>query len=141
MKCENDKYLCEHFPLTFKDRRSNMQSTCMYWGFCCGDGWFDLIREAAEKIEPMLEKMPEGKRGRPTSMQVKEKYGGLRWYWGINKNEIRAIVDEVEKRSYKICETCGKLGNLRGNNWFYVSCDEHKDVNDPDILESDEDEE
>lgn len=38
-----DKQLCEKYPLLFKDRNADMRTTAMCWGFCCGDGWFNII--------------------------------------------------------------------------------------------------
>ena len=43
MREELDLKLCEKYPLLFKDRNAPMTQTCMCWGFCCGDGWYDLI--------------------------------------------------------------------------------------------------
>ena len=38
-----DKQLCEKYPLLFKDRNADMRTTAMVWGFCHGDGWFNII--------------------------------------------------------------------------------------------------
>ena len=40
MKQELDEALCRDFPNLFRDRHGNMMTTCMCWGFECGDGWY-----------------------------------------------------------------------------------------------------
>jgi ribosomal protein L37AE/L43A len=55
MKKELDEALVRDFPLLFSDRFGSMHETCMCWGFP-GDGWEPIIREAAEKLEPLIQK-------------------------------------------------------------------------------------
>ena len=66
-----------------------------------------------------------------SALQIKEKYGTLRWYWTgrlSNEAEARAeeAIDLAEARSACTCETCGKSGRLfnRGG-WFMTACAEH----------------
>ena len=60
MKKEQDDKLCSTFPLLYRDRYANMQTTCMCWGFPGGkndkSGWFDLIWELSSKLEPLIQK-------------------------------------------------------------------------------------
>ena len=56
MNKELDQKLVEAFPLLYADRHKSMQETCMCWGFSCGDGWFDIICELSEKLEPIIQK-------------------------------------------------------------------------------------
>lgn len=59
--------------------------------------------------------------------QVKEKFGGLRFYLGgvavEIADEIFAIVDAAETMSYKICERCGDMGEPRKGGWIKTLCD------------------
>jgi hypothetical protein len=52
--------------------------------FECESGWHEPIRECAQKLEAIAKKMPEPKPGeldkRPRAEQIKEKFGGLRFY-------------------------------------------------------------
>ena len=43
MREELDKKLVEKYPLLYRDRYAPMTETAMCWGFCCGDGWYNLI--------------------------------------------------------------------------------------------------
>ena len=43
MREELDKQLCEKYPLLYRDRNAPMTETAMCWGFCCGEGWYNII--------------------------------------------------------------------------------------------------
>lgn len=53
MNRELDAELCRNYPHVFADRRGSMRTTAMCWGFECGDGWYDLLNEAAAGLEPL----------------------------------------------------------------------------------------
>lgn len=53
MKQELDVQLVKDHPILFGDRFADMRQTCLCWGFECGDGWYDLLKEAADKLEPL----------------------------------------------------------------------------------------
>lgn len=204
-----DDKLCKDFPLLFRDRHGSIYQTCMCWGLP-QKGWHNIIREAAEKIEPILQQFEKDNpnlpcrvcgclrekhyasatrkpkqclaihkwstksisvsyftfrpnqskirkfinaRGQkivriinkilrlffyelntcwcqeyessaPTSSQIKEKYGTLRWYMTSYLPEIEEIISEAEKQSETTCEVCGKPGSLRTDGWLKTLCDE-----------------
>ena len=53
MREELDEKLTREHPTLFGDRYGNLRTTAMCWGFECGDGWYDLLKEAADKLEPL----------------------------------------------------------------------------------------
>lgn len=89
-----------------------------------GEGWWPLIQNLHDNI---VEIDPDYKLD-----QVKEKFGGLRYYITTSSDvedyKIRLIdqlISVAEHQSYKTCETCGQLGKLRKDNyWVYTSCNE-----------------
>jgi hypothetical protein len=117
MREELDKKLVSTYPNLYKQRHLSMQETAMCWGFSCGDGWYDIIDELSAKIEPLG----------AVAVQVKEKFGGLRFYIeGIDKSvaeEVYAAIGEAEAKSYKTCEGCGEPGETRGQGWIITMCD------------------
>lgn len=130
-----DAYLCRTYPHVFADRHTSMRITCMCWGFECGNGWYQIIKEAASKLEPLIvaakTASPEAwEWGYVHATQVKEKYGTLRFYLSTGTDEMFAIVDEAERQSSVTCETCGKPGKLRGKGWYYTACRKHTRVGD-----------
>lgn len=128
MTPEHDKTLCRDFPLLYKDRHLDIRSTCMSWGFECGDGWFQLLYDLSEKIEPLIQKYiddnPE-EEYHPCAGQVKEKFGTLRFYMTSYADDIEDLITEAETLSGTTCEQCGEPGRLRGEHWVYTACDEH----------------
>jgi NMD protein affecting ribosome stability and mRNA decay len=96
----------------------------MSYGFACGDGWAGLLISLSEKI---MKLNPEGT---IRVDQVKEKYGGLRFYYGGSTptkeiaEKILKVIGEAEQNSYKVCEECGAKGNLRKDlPWIQTLCD------------------
>lgn len=53
MKRELDEQLVKDHPILFNSRYADMRTTAMCWGFECGDGWYGLLKEAADKLEPL----------------------------------------------------------------------------------------
>jgi hypothetical protein len=86
----------------------------MPFGFECGDGWFQLIYDLSEK----LTKLNQG----IEAAQVKEKFGGLRFYINSGNDNAYDLINEAEMKSYSVCERCGELGISRWLNWQYTLC-------------------
>lgn len=121
MREELDKKLVEDFPNLYADRHASMQVTCMCWGFP-GDGWYKLIYDLSKKLEFMILLLPEEQRKEMKASQVKEKFGGLRFYMTLYNKEFEAVIAEAAKKSFVTCESCGRKGQLIKAGWLYVSC-------------------
>ena len=61
-------------------------------------------------------------------VQVKEKYGGLRWYTGgiPRDSKLYDIADKYESISYNICIRCGKPATWETTGWIMPVCDDCK---------------
>lgn len=61
--------------------------------------------------------------------QIKEKFGGLRWYDNgfpvEGQEEYKQWLSKYEELSERICIDCGKEGKLRNLSWIVPLCDEH----------------
>ena len=126
MKRELDEKLVNTFPLLYADRHSSMQSTSMCWGFSCGDGWFDIIWQLSSKLEPLIQKIIKENPNlpHPRAAQVKEKFGGLRFYMTSASDEIYRLIDEAEELSYRTCESCGAPAEIDDSNyWIKTICE------------------
>jgi len=92
-----------------------------------GDGWFKLLKELSEKLEPIF--APYEEEYLHVVLQVKEKFGGLRfylgWYPAKEGEEIEAAIEEAEEKAWITCEVCGEPGVVRGGGWISVLCDKH----------------
>jgi hypothetical protein len=58
--------------------------------------------------------------------QVKEKFGGLRFYYHGGDDEVSGMVRMAESWAAKTCETCGERGELRHGGWIRTLCDKHE---------------
>lgn len=58
------------------------------------------------------------------AVQVKEKYGTLRYYTNTFDDEADGHIRDAEKKSEKTCESCGKPGKPRGGGWIRTLCEE-----------------
>lgn len=122
MRKELDEQLCAKYPEIFKDRHSDMRTTAMCWGFDCGDGWYGILDVLCSLIanDVQYNHMPP-----VTALQVKEKYGGLRFYFNGGNDRADAYSLFAESMSYRTCETCGQPGKPRKGGWIRTLCDEH----------------
>jgi hypothetical protein len=114
MKEELELELVKKYPNLYKEHGGDPAKTCMAWGIACGDGWYKLIDELSAKLEPLG----------VVAAQVKEKFGGLRFYLETGSDEAWDLVSKAEEQSYKICERCGETGRPRGRGWIKTLCDE-----------------
>ncbi len=116
--------LMDRYPLLYHYARRPGQHSMQY-GLGIGMGWIPMIEEMSAKIEPILEKIIEAdpKAKFPTAVQVKEKFGGLRFYLSTSHKEVDDIVNDYESKSYEICQDCGESGTIRTKGWHKVLCD------------------
>jgi hypothetical protein len=123
MKRELDEKLVRDFPLLYSDRNASPQATCMCWGFECGDGWEPLIRDLSAKLEEKIKALPAEEQPNYKAMQVKEKFGTLRFYLSMGTDEMFDLVEAAESASASTCEGCGLPGKRRGGGWIVTNCD------------------
>lgn len=153
MRKDLDERLVKEFPLLYRDRnlgKRNHKDSLMPYGFSCGDGWFQLIYDLSGELEPIIHSMSYKQRLKnlfieiynyitkffgikllelddsfPRAVQVKEKFGGLRFYIEPHNKELTKIIHRYEELSFHTCMACGKAGSLRKNRgWWTTSCDE-----------------
>jgi hypothetical protein len=63
----------------------------------------------------------------PVAIQVKEKFGGLRFYIDGGDDIHYALINFAESLSYYTCEVCGKPGKASRGGWITTRCDDHRD--------------
>jgi hypothetical protein len=106
MSPNKEKYLFETYPKIFI-RPSTPKENLMFFGFECGDGWFDLIDQLCKHIQSYIDNNPHLNIVQPQAIQVKEKYGTLRFYAGGGNEFIRGMISQTEWLSGITCEICG----------------------------------
>lgn len=146
MRQELDELLCAKYPKIFANRHGDMKETAMCWGFECGDGWFNIIDQLCSNIQHHIDWAQQQKekygRGEGCSqvvaVQVKEKFGTLRFYTNGGDEQIYGMIRMAESMSAVTCEDCGAPGKLRGRGWLYTACDVHTKTSD--LIETKEEE-
>lgn len=87
----------------------------MYDEVECGAGWKSLYVPLIARCKA------EG----VAVLQVKEKFGALRFYVMGGSDDLHAAIKEAESKSSTICEECGAPGELRKGSWRKTLCDQH----------------
>lgn len=140
MRKELDELLCKRYPKIFVDRNAPINTTAMCWGFSCGDGWYWLIDNLCMQIQGHIDNHNDDCKQykdkyehykdckeiqQVVAVQVKEKFGGLRFYYNGGDDVIRSYVDFAESLSLKICEHCGTTENVghTTSGWISVLCE------------------
>jgi hypothetical protein len=79
-----------------------------------GDGWRSIS-------EPLIALCKE--RG-VEIRQIKEKFGGLRFYVGSAPDEVHVAIEAAENLSFLTCENCGAPGSLDTSKaWIRTLCE------------------
>lgn len=104
--------LKEKYPLIFTEN----------FYFECDNGWYNILDSVCYKIQSYIDdhapKVPQIE-----ATQVKEKFGGLRFYFGGGDDFIYELIHEAERKSTSVCETCGEPGSIiNKRNWLVCRC-------------------
>ena len=122
MNSELAKKLYERFPELYRQKDLPMSQTCMCWGFDVDDGWFDILWMLSLALED--ESKQTG--AKIEAVQVKEKFGGLRFYPGPCTDRGYDLISMAETLSVRRCEVCGKHGKTCSRGyWLKTVCKEH----------------
>lgn len=125
---EEDKLLCQKYPKIFKDRHSSITETCMAWGFECGSGWFNIIDTLCNQIQQHVDWKSKNLSAEDIeslqviALQVKEKFGTLRFYYSGGDEMIEGMIRMAEAMTHKICEDCGAPGHRYTKGWHRTLC-------------------
>ena len=84
-----------------------------------GDGWVPLLDKLLEEL--CLLGLDPSK----DIAQIKEKFGGLRFYLDVQPNGAEDLIRKAEIESYSICEVCGAPGCLMDGGWLKTLCEKH----------------
>jgi hypothetical protein len=121
-----EKKLINNFPNLYMGKNMTIEQNLNCLRFECGSGWYDLIYNLSSKLEKLIigykaEDCNED--FYPIASQVKSKFGTLRFYMSTSTDEMENLIREAEKDSARICEFCGKDGELIcQNGWYTTLC-------------------
>jgi len=106
-----------------------------FGGFAIGPGWWlivDLlcsrIQQRIDMVQYRIEKYPEWENEPVPQVvvaQIKEKFGGLRFYYDGGDDYIEGLVAMAEDWANRTCEKCGKPGTKTVDGWVQTLCEKH----------------
>jgi hypothetical protein len=123
MKSELSAALCAKYPQIFADLLVAGKKIPFY--IEAPDGWYDLIDLLCKQL--MFATDASSSDPVPIVLQVKTKFGGLRFYVGGASNRVSGMISMAEAMSHIICEMCGNKAKTRNESWVITLCDDcHK---------------
>jgi len=90
------------------------------WNERVNDPDHEWIASVERKERPIPEPIEQ-----VVAIQVKEKFGGLRFYYSGGDSYIRGVVDMAGSMSYSTCEVCGAPGKNNGGPYVRTLCEQH----------------
>lgn len=101
-----------------------------YGGFAVDQGWWPIIESLCANIQSHINWWNTNRKDRPVVEQVvveqiKEKFGGLRFYYQGGDEYVRGLVTMAESWASHSCETCGAPGSRVGGGWIKTLCSTH----------------
>jgi len=115
----------KRFPLMFSGQ---------YGGFAVSSGWWPILESLCSNIQAHLDHRNQLHKQYPdqhkpveqvTIDQIKEKFGGLRFYYTGGDDTIYGMVRMAEAWAIRSCEECGNVGKRQGEGWVRTLCDFH----------------
>ena len=99
-----------------------------YGGFAVGKGWYPILEKLCYNIQSHIDwKVKQGREiAQVEVQQIKEKFGGLRFYYSGGDDTIHGMVQMAEAFAGSLCEDCGGIGTRRSGGWIRTLCDVHE---------------
>ena len=102
----------------------------VYCGFGLPKGWGPLVWNLCKLIDhhvngnPHVWEYKDVKAPDPSVVQVKEKFGGLRFYCHGTDDKIKGYIEMTEYLSHELCQECGTNQNVNKNSegWRRAMC-------------------
>jgi hypothetical protein len=113
------KRMEERFPKMFVGK---------YGGFSVGKGWYPILEVLCANIQSHIDwRVKQGQDIAQVEVeQIKEKFGGLRFYYQGGDDEVSGMVRMAEAWADVACEECGAFGKRRSGGWIRTLCDVHE---------------
>lgn len=117
MTPEHTQRLFERFDHLYRGRHLPLTQNLMSDGFACGDGWYDLLYELSDQLEAYCQEHPEA--GTLIAVQVKQKFGELRFDVHPHFPVVQSMIAAVTERSCQTCELTGQPGAKCHRSGYY----------------------
>jgi hypothetical protein len=100
----------------------------VYCGISISPGWYKIVDLLSQSIYSHYKwKIQQGKATEfPKVAQIKEKFGGLRFYTDGSDEYTSGLIRMAEAWCDNTCEQCGVVGTRRSGGWIRTLCDAHE---------------
>lgn len=117
----------EAFVNNLRERFPEMYDN-VYCGIYVGQGWYRIVEQTSAAIYNHCKWQIKNKRMTqfPNVAQIKEKFGGLRFYVDNADEFCYGAIALAEIVAANTCEVCGNIGKLRQGGWLSTLCDKHE---------------
>jgi hypothetical protein len=130
----------EVFAKSMEEKYSKMLAG-KYGGFAIGKGWWIIIDKLMGNIQWHIDSSVTNNKWdlendktdvrsiipQVIVQQIKEKFGGLRFYYQGGDEYIHGLVCMAESWADVTCEECGSIGKRRSGGWIRTLCDKHEE--------------
>lgn len=114
------EYLTQKYAHLFS--KNELQPLPMF-GFECGEGWYNNLAQLLGHIDHYLNHKHKGVPEGFHITQIKEKFGGLRFYVDGADDVIHELITFTENLCDRTCEYCGSNQNImRSKGWIVTAC-------------------
>lgn len=110
--------IVKKYPTIFREVGMPETQSCMAFGLAVGKGWLPLIDRLCAAI------MEQDGHEDVYAVQVKEKFGGLRFYVNSAPSAVHDLINAAEDESFQTCEGCGTMEGVEtgGKYWIKTYC-------------------
>jgi len=116
-----DEALMRRNPQIFGPGPWPVQDTMLGWGLMIGDGWALLLERLCADLSIVI---AEDDLAEFRALQVKEKFGSLRFYARGGNERTSALIESAVHASEQTCEGCGISSMIRcRGGWYTTTCD------------------
>jgi hypothetical protein len=100
-----------------------------YGGFAVGAGWYPILEKLCSNIQHHIDWKNKETAVVPQVVveQIKEKFGGLRFYYQGGDEQVHGMVRMAESWADSTCEECSGIGKRRDGGWIRTLCDKHEE--------------
>lgn len=123
-----ERELIELAPVFLRDMYGDEMHSCMHYGICCEDGWFEIMKEACQAIEKLNTALAG--QGVIYASQIKEKFGDLNIYYDVEgdvpedvRKKVREIILKANQDSWETCEICGEPATHTTSGYIQRLCE------------------
>lgn len=86
----------------------------------CGDGWKEILKPIFAYIDDYNKTCDDD--NHINILQIKSKFGGLRFYTDKKTDKLRELIDKAENEALVTCEICGSKENIGVTLGWITTC-------------------